>query len=307
MSYTDYTTGLEDALDVLRSVYGRSFVTRCATNKSAVIETLYQEWYTKSSHSKKFSSLINPAYEQVYKSVHGQNDRWEKGWVAQKVSSRGRVIAYRGKEQRLLNLGDYMTPARPGLIPLPGMELLVTGRRESAEQPGFWITFSPAWCEVMPSLLRIYWNTSPEGGVHLVELVTSLFPQTLAYSLKLPVNEEGYQRADTVVLYMQSQDFAKSREALHQIYQHVTPALFPEEVPWSQTVAPGVSLAEDPPDQQESFGLHRCRMIVEGLKSVSNDGSEVDAVRAVEQYMVSLGFDPERPYCNPNSTINYDW
>jgi len=309
MSYADYIAGLQDALNVLRTVYGASYVDRCVADKTAAVDILYQWWYTRSGSKKKISPLANPAYDQVYRSVHGQRGRWERGWVAQKVSSKGRVIAQRGKEQRLLNPGDYVVPERLGLTPVPGMELTVTGRRESAkEQPGFWITSSPAWYEAMAPLLRIYWNTSPEGGVHLAELITSMLPQTLAYSLKLPVDEVGYQRADSVVLYIQAEDFTGSSAMLHQLYLEAASALFPQEVPWSKTVAPGISLAEDPPDEQESFGLHRCRMIVEGLESIADHGQDVHAApQAVEQYMVSLGFAPERPHCNPNSTMDYDW
>ncbi len=309
MSYKNYIADLEEALDILRSVYGISFVQRCATSKKNAMATLYQKWYTKSdSCNKKISSLANPAYEQIYKSVHGQGEKWENGWIAKKISSKGRVIAQRGEEQRLLNLGDYAVPRRPGLVPLPGMELLATGRRESAElQPGFWITFSPAWQDVNPPLLRIYWNTSPQGGIHLVKLITTLLPQTLVYSLKLPNDEMGYHRADTVVLYIQSEDFIKSRDLLSQIHQEVASELFPQEVPWSKTVAPGVSLAEDPQSEKESFGSHRCRLIVEGLARIAEHGLAEDTAQAVEQYMTRLGFDLQRPYCNPNSTMNYDW
>lgn len=281
-----------------------------AQQRQQLIDGCYQAWYTRSAEEKNISPLPQPDYPQVYRVMHRGDGEWEPGWLVQKVSSAGRLMVSRDEEIRIVAPGDYLTPEKPGLLPRPGMSVSVVARREIAdEQPGFWITASPAWYQLEPGLLRLYWNTDPEGGALLVEQVTRNISDTVPYSLKLPVDAIGFQRADAAVLYIQASYFAQIRPTLVGIHRHMQPRLWPQVPGMCRVLAPGLGLAEDPPHANESFGLHRCRLIADAIIAAGPKRWH-DPSRLAELVKLSLqeaGIDPDRPYLNPPARKDYDW
>jgi hypothetical protein len=65
-------------------------------------------------------------------------------------------------------------------------------------------------------------------------------------------------------------------------------------------LAEGVAVAHDPPGGS-SFGLHRCRLIAEGLLRAHERGlrSLEDRLDAVIERFREAGVDPDRPYLSP--------
>ena len=301
---------LTEAIELVVQHHGNGPLAAGGEEKQKLINLLYQFWYTRSEVEKKFDSFPHPFWDQVYRTMHHGTYQWETGWKVDKVSSAGRVIAILGDEVRLLDPGDYISLFRPGSLPAPGSEIKVVARRETAEQqPGFWITHSTAWGRVQPVIVRLYWNTSPEGGACLVKQITQRVPDNIPYSLKVPADGAGYQRADAAVFYFQGSFFNELRPVLHVIYSAMQTYLWPEVPGLTKECEPGLALAEDPPEEFESFGLHRCRLVAEGmLLATASDWHDLQTVGAVvKEYLVTAGLDPVRPYLNLHARTNYDW
>ena len=69
---------------------------------------------------------------------------------------------------------------------------------------------------------------------------------------------------------------------------------------------PGLGFAESPPTR-ESFGLHRCGLIAEGLLWAEQRGArDVQARLAIlREHLTSYGLDPDRLERNPSSHYPY--
>jgi hypothetical protein len=278
--------------------------------KQQLIEVLYQRWYTRSLMAKDFQPLPQPDYTQVYRVMHRDDDTWENGWIVNKVSSAGRLMVVQGEDARVIDPGDYFSVARPGLLPRPGEAVTTVARRDMPdEQPGFWITSSPAWFRLESVMVRLYWNTVPEGGARLVELVTKNLAATVPYSLKLPVDAAGYKRADAVVLYFDGSCFKLILPALKAIHTAMQDQLWPVVPGMTRALAPGLGLAEDPRTETESFGTQRCRLLAEGIlvahEQYPNDGDQFET--AVRRYLIEAGVNALWPHLCPDSVADYDW
>lgn len=271
---------------------------------------LYTHWYTKSSIKKVNKPLPQQEWEEVFRAVYNGTYCWEKGWKVLKVSSAGRVVASREKEERMLYSGDYISLLKPGLLPVPGTEIEVVSRRDSTEdQPGFWIAYSSTWFQISESIIRIYWNINPEGAIHLTKLISEKLSDYIPHSFKLPIEEIGYQRVDTAVLYIEANDFMKLKPMIKLIYTAMIPFLHSEVPGFTKMLEPGVGLAEDPMDKSESFGLNRCRLIAEGYqlarKNYSNDLSAIKPI--IKNYLERQGISLTSPYLNNRGKDEYEW
>ncbi|MCP3672549.1 MAG: hypothetical protein GY814_19375 [Gammaproteobacteria bacterium] len=275
-----------------------------------LVNILYQEWYIRSSIEKTALALPQTHWAEVFRAAHQGTYRWESGWIVSRVSNTGRVVAIRGEEERMLYPGDYISMVRPGLPPSPGTEIEAVYRRDSTnQQPGFWLTYSTTWAYALHPIVRLYWNTGPEGAVRLSTLVSEKLPDDVPHSLKLPVESIGYQRADTAVLYLEGNYFEQLRNKLKEIHAELKLYLHPEIPAFTKKLEPGLALAEDPLEETESFGLHRCRLIAEGLMLEKvTDWDDFTTMRnTIKRHLMGVGIDLARPYLNPGAVNDYQW
>lgn len=271
---------------------------------------LYIQWYTKSDVKKKFELFPHEDWGQIFNAAHKGTYHWERGWKVLKVSSAGRVIAVRNDEERMLYPGDYISTVRLGVLPAPGTEVEVVSRRDSVEdQPGFWISYSSTWSQVSKDIIRIYWNVSPEGSIHLIEEITEKFNNSFPYSFKVPIDEIGYQRADTAVLYFGSSDFQKVQPILKSIYKEMKSFLYPDTPGFTKVLEAGMGLAEDPLDKSESFGMNRCRLIAQGYKKALEQGLNtiLELDESIQNYLTDEGVNLSCPYLTKGSHDAYEW
>lgn len=226
-------------------------------------------------------------------------ERWEEGW---------HVVAKTGDRLLVERKGLRMTVARDSWR--LDSEQAEAGIRfplgSFALSPGAYLISSNIPLAAS-EIVRIYWNTTPQGAVDLMRaLTTSLEREAIPYQFKVFTDLTRYDRADASVLYLQQNDFAQSAELLGRIYQSVQPQLRREVPIYTQELAPGLGLAEQPPGG-ESFGQHRCRLLAEGLILASEAGRRSKAERllcAIDQF-ARHGLSFEHPYLNPGSEREY--
>jgi hypothetical protein len=258
-------------------------------SSNQLAEHLYQEWYAHTSVRKgeNLSLERTGSWVEVLRANHAGSYRWETGWRVTSVFPEGRIIAKRGLMNRILSPLDYYCPGRPGLPPAIDDEITAVVRRDSlTTSPGYWLTSSPAWRSKQKQLLRLYWNVTAAGTPELLRQLTAQIPETEKYCLKAPCVPAGYERTDTVVLYILRDSYSRLAPMIREVYQLVAPHLCTEVPKLTKGMADGLGLAESPAGGQESFGMHRCRLVAEGLchaaaKSVLDDSSVIQSVSDV--------------------------
>ena len=96
----------------------------------------------------------------------------------------------------------------------------------------------------------------------------ALNARKLPFHLKVLHSPQLFTRCDAGVLYLPRSAFGAAQPALRDIYAHVETELRSEAPALTKSLAPGLGLAESPAG--ESFGLHRCNLIADGLGPLAN-------------------------------------
>jgi hypothetical protein len=179
-----------------------------------------------------------------------------------------------------------------------------------AISPGFYTVLSDEpYSARGRQVVRMYWNLYPWGAKTLVqEITTRLNRAGLPFRLKLVNHPDRYTRCDAAVLYVLEDHLADALPLLAKTCEEVRADLKMPVPALTKWIAPGIGLAEDPPDG-DSFGQSRCRLLAEGMVR----GWELGTKSIEERFAVVVetfkeaGIDPERPYRNPGSLNDYDF
>ncbi|MEZ4522414.1 MAG: T3SS effector HopA1 family protein [Thermomicrobiales bacterium] len=170
-----------------------------------------------------------------------------------------------------------------------------------AISPGFYTVLSDEPYDAADLVVRVYWNLYSWGAATLVQGITGrLNGAKVPFRLKVVNHPDRYNRCDAGVLYLLKDDLDRAVPLLAEVYREVRDDLKRPVPALTKRIAPGVGLAEDPPGG-DSFGMHRCRLLAEGLVRGWEQGAETveDRLAVVIETFEEAGIDPERPYLNP--------
>jgi hypothetical protein len=235
---------------------------------------------------------------------------WEWGWQAKSVDAGGRVsvskggleIAARRKDCKVLD----------GEVISPGIGVGIRYPKELPDiSPGFYMALGDrdTGGEESTSLVRLYWNLTAEGAVLLVEKATrALNGAHIPFRLKVINDPASYIRCDAAVLYIRKSDYGVARPLLQRIYSQVGARLGPGVPALTRRLAPGLGLAEDP-EHGESFGMHRCMLLAQGLLRAHESGEQ--SVQGRLEHVVGRfteeGISLVTPYLRAGSTDDYSF
>lgn len=209
----------------------------------------------------------------------------------------------------------YRRPGQPGVEPgdderfLPTLRMAnpIAGRPGFAREmatPGhyFMLGRMPFDCATGRQV-RFYWNVSARSaGTLLTRLGGALDRRRIRFQCKVPIVPSGYDRADAGVLYVAAEDVAAIIDVLRDVHDSIGPGLRPDVPLFTRRLASGLGFAESP-QNGESFGMQRCRLLAEGLGIARNSGqSRYDAMR---ERLAGFGIRADRPECNPGSAYPY--
>ena len=155
--------------------------------------------------------------------------------------------------------------------------------------------------------VRFYWNLTIDGATAFVNEITRRFERArIPFQAKLPVHPAGFARADGGVLYLGDDDVDASIDAILATYAQLRTAMRADVPFFTLPLAPGLSFAESPPNG-DSFGMHRCDLVAEGLVRAHESGAEgIDArVDAVLGRLTAYGLETDRFAFNPTSRYPY--
>jgi hypothetical protein len=241
---------------------------------------------------------MTPFVEQLAAANAGRGCR-DTGWQVLGREA-ARAVATRGGPAL------WLDTAAPG----DGAELSVCLPKDlPAISPGFYMALGdrplpPAGAE---PLVRFYWHVDAAGAVRLMALLTERLNRAgLPFRLKVVNDPRGFGRCDAAVLYVRQADYAAVAAIVRDVYAELASHLSEAIPALTHPLAPGLALAEDP-GQGESFGLHRCMLLAEGLLRGHESGCTHVAARlgAVEQRFVEAGLKLERPYLRAGSSAEY--
>jgi hypothetical protein len=155
--------------------------------------------------------------------------------------------------------------------------------------------------------VRFYWNLTIDGATAFVNEITRRFERArIPFQAKLPVHPGGFARADGGVLYLGDDDVDASIDPILATYAVLRTTIRADVPMFTLPLAPGLSFAESPPNG-DSFGMHRCDLIAEGLVRAHEAGAEgIDArLDAVIGRLTAYGLEMDRFAFNPTSRYPY--
>jgi hypothetical protein len=176
-------------------------------------------------------------------------------------------------------------------------------------QQVFYYVHSNRYMEHDAPQVRIYWHITPDGAAPLIKLITDLLNQNgIAFNFKCLNHPDLYNRADSAVLYLEKRYFDYTLRVLKPHLSSLAKYMLETSPLFTQTIARGLSFAEDPGNGQ-SFGMHRCQLIAKGLlmayekKSISAGTIEAERInqRCITEVFNSKGIEITRLHLNPHS------
>jgi hypothetical protein len=237
-------------------------------------------------------------------------ERWEDGWQVLHTTANGHVAAKRGGITRMLAPGEFVNLSGSGVVLAPGTTVRVYVPRESlTSQPGYYFMFG----ENLPdssdesSIVRFYWNISPEGVPQLLQLLSGeLNRWQVPFRFKTRSQQTSVRRSDGAVLYTSRRHADFTYKIVSEICRRLERLLIDEVPLFTLRLAPGLAFAEDP-GSQESFGMSRCRMLAEGIWSAykKNAKQTFERLECVEEWFSSVGISLDHPWLNAGSADEF--
>jgi hypothetical protein len=242
-------------------------------------------------------------YQQLQHHNHGRG-YLDEGWVLQ-ASSGGQTLVQKDGLTLRIQRSRHLLPAERS--------------RQVGEGVQVWLP--PNWLDagiygaignagMVPetdAAVTIVFNTTPAGAIALLGLLTQqLNALDLPFSCKVLLDPDDYDRYDTVVLNIPRTAYVSVHPILQRGVEHIREDLQSSVPLFMKAIAPGVGVAEDPPDGTE-FGLHRCQLVADALCQCQTIGDSSPPARRkmIDHYFHQAGLDCDRPYLNPGSDDLY--
>ncbi|HEX8267680.1 MAG TPA: T3SS effector HopA1 family protein [Pyrinomonadaceae bacterium] len=274
----------------------------------------YQYCYVQpyNGNSPVETGLVTPNADLVEQlsAANETQEYWEAGWQIKEILPSGQIRAEKGGRSRLLWAGEFFTPQGFGMPPQINGYINVFFPKESTTiQPGFYYAFSQTFIDQMDdyNIVRFYWNIEEKGAPNLVRSISrNLNRFQVPYRFKCLNNQLPFNRTDSAVLFLNKRFYRIVAELLVDIYEEIKDSLGAETPLFSKQVAPGIGLAEDP-NNGESFGMNRCRILAEGIWNGYTKGLQTLEARldkVAGQFGV-YGIALESPYLNAGAIDQY--
>lgn len=238
-------------------------------------------------------------------------DRWDVGWQIFQVGANGQIFVLKGERQKSALPGEYIADWSPLVGPQPNSVVTLRIARESfVMQPGFYYMYS----EIPPDIwddhhqIRFYFHSTPEGvPALLAPLTQGLNRYLVPYRMKTLSAATLYTRSDATVLYCARRFFDIVARLIAGLPATATEPLRESTPLFTKKLHRGIGLAEDP-NNGESFGMHRSRLVAEGIYDAWRQGKQDAAARleAVTQRFTINGLSLDEPYLRPGSVDLFD-
>ena len=311
---------LESACDAVQIASDRHFKIFDVAYESSgdsllplLTKTLYERSYMTRlvREAPKRSSTQQTDLVGVLRTECRDAPRRDGGWRVWQVLDDGSILASKGGSRRLFGPGQYLVPDSPWNSLREGQQVVIFSNAASDRlQLGYYHFFGQTVRQnsEVEACVRIYWNVGVDGAHLLVRAVRHMFDRyQVPFQMKVPSYREGYGRRDAGVLYLDRRPIRLSLLLLREVQEQIWPHLDVDTPLFTKPLGRGMALAEDPGAGQ-SFGVHRCRWVSEGLFRAFKKGlsSSSEALAEVIGVFVENGVALDFPFLNPGSFDHYD-
>jgi len=273
---------------------------------------IYSEFYCAGNEVK----ATTPTHEDritFVKQLRAANSTKEKLHPAWKVESKlpdGKIYAIKGNYRYLVSPGDYIRSSMSDVVKA-GSEIKIFQHSEydNKEEEFFYIFGETIAETAAPGLGRFYFNLKPEGGIVLVKNISTYFNQyKIPFQFKCLNQPAYYNRTDSAVLYISKNYADFAMEIMAKFYDEVKPFLNNEVPYFTKRLTSGISFAENPPQENESFGQSRSKIIAEAIvKAHDRQDAKANWMNSINQNIKTKGMSLEHFYLNSNSHYPYQF
>lgn len=274
---------------------------------------LYADFYCQGfatpprQETKHSAATGMTAFVEALSAANSGSGYWEGGWEVRTIVD-GKAVVRKESLELWTRPEDRLIPE--GAVISQGTHLSVRLPKEFLSlSPGFYMVSSdePLNREASQTLVRMYWNLTAEGAVPFVRNATSLLNGArVPFRLKVINDPARFNRCDAAVVYVPKSSFKAAAEIMARVYPEVEISMRQVIPALTKPLAPGVGLAEDP-GQGESFGLHRCQLLAEGMALAHERGkrSVKERLQVVTERFAEDGISLQTPFLNPGSADDY--
>ena len=229
-------------------------------------------------------------------------ERWDTGWT----------YVGRSRDSHLVRNWDIdFSVSEAGVRPGRGdalsvgssVEVLVPADRWSLS-PGFMLfngerRLRPRAAGIRRT--RLYLDLDVEDARRVIKLCRRFNEARLPFTLKVAGHPDAYDRSDTVILFVERDDYMRASELLVEAApgSGITPR--PPVPAFTRRLAPGIAVADDP-HVAESFGESRCRLLATGIARAQDSGGTLESrLGEVERTFLADGVTLDSTHLEPGS------
>ncbi|MEU4769140.1 lanthionine synthetase LanC family protein [Actinosynnema sp. NPDC023794] len=276
----------------------------------ALAEHLYAYFYIKGHASPMHWEALaagggSAAFVAGLRRSNAGTGSWEAGWRRRPGPAAGSALA----ELRLERAGLRVSLLDERLVQryTEDAHALRMPKELLGRSPGHYLALSDEPVPPASPVVRVYWNCTPRAALSLVaELTSSLNGDGIPYQLKVLDDPAAFDRCDAVVLYLPADAFLAAHPLLDRAHRLLADDRRARVPVFTKQLGAGVGLAEDT-DNGRSFGMHRCRLLADGLVEASAEGRRTLLARLtfVDEYLAEQGVLLDTSYLRPGSVDDY--
>jgi hypothetical protein len=280
-----------------------------------LLAQLYHRCYCRPLRNGLCDGPLHPVADDRFvaqlSEANAGHDRLSRGWTLLHRLPSGHYIAQKNGVVRVLTTAQCTTEPPASSLKEGGLVRLCWPKESTTTQPTFYFAFGEAIGDQQDDthLLKVYWNVKAAGVPLLVRLLTQRLNQfQIPFRLKCLNSPAAYTRADAAVLFMNRRFWRVAALLLAGVHRQVVDFLETDVPLFAKRLADGLGVAEEP-DNGESFGQQRCRMLAEAIWQAHrlHLRHERERLEEVARQFDLHGVSLDSPYLDPGSVDQYEW
>lgn len=294
----------------LNKIEFTEYVTDKFLLKEKLADILYSEYYTRPNktqfaHQAKTESdmIITEQFESF---------TFDEGWQISENGDGEMYIINKGSYKRIVYPGEFIKSGiDTGNIQVGDKIKLLKNLRnyDSKISPYIYYIGKTKNNENLSQIVRLYFNVKFDCAKNLAELInTELDSYAIPHSLKFLNHKINFNRVDSLVLYLDKRYFDISLRILNENKSYIQTTLYHEIPMFTKKLFPGIAFAENPFNENESFGTLRCSLIADAMvDAFFNKVEQSNNFSFVINSIKSKHYNPDAFYLNPNSKYPYNF
>ncbi len=277
----------------------------------SLVNILYSECYalkekyqTGSLLDRAFPVDLDPAFVTNLSENNQSSNTIDNGWEIIKNHLNGWLDISKNNTTKTIHYTQLANQSK-GLDANTFVDLLQP-KEDIHRQKTFYYAFSNMAFDMNQQMIRIYWNINSDGAGLLTHEITKKFNHyNIPFIFKCLNHPDLYFRRDAAVLYISDENRSIVNFLLPQLWNCMQSYLESDVPLFSFKYKNGIGIAENP-NQHESFGMNRMKIVAESL--VKNNTNALDTDELIQHITIDFlkkGIKLESPHLNKGTKTMY--